>query len=165
MTCEHEGRMFLHPCPVCNTNDYWAKAASVLPGMDNPRSPQDLMDAAAKLARLEEEVDDLNRVLSKQSDILRRTANALHGGPLENGYWSHHDLPELVEQLREDLREATARVKSAMIEADHHGRFMRQQADEIQQLRELLSNLVECECGTTEHMDAARAALARKETP
>ena len=49
------------------------------------------------------EVDDLDRMLSKQSDILRRTANALHGGPLENGYWSHHDLPELVEQLREAL--------------------------------------------------------------
>lgn len=62
--CEHEGRTFLRPCPVCAVNDYWAKATSVLPGMDNPRSPQDLMDVAAKLARLEQENQEMRNELA-----------------------------------------------------------------------------------------------------
>jgi hypothetical protein len=33
-------------------------------------------------------------------DILHRTANALHGGPLPDGLWSWHDLPELAAKPR-----------------------------------------------------------------
>lgn len=43
---------------------------------------------------LEEDVRSSGYLLDRQSDILRRTANYLHGGPCPNGSWSHHDLPE-----------------------------------------------------------------------
>ena len=40
----------------------------------------------------------------KLANILRRTANALHGGPLPNGLWSFHDLPELATKLKEEKK-------------------------------------------------------------
>lgn len=42
----------------------------------------------------------------RMSQILRDTANALHGGPLGDGYWSWHDLADLATQLREDYENA-----------------------------------------------------------
>jgi hypothetical protein len=40
------------------------------------------------------------RLRERLADILTRTADALHGGPLPDGWWSWHDLPKLVERLR-----------------------------------------------------------------
>lgn len=39
----------------------------------------------------------------KLTRILHDTANALHGGPLENGLWSFHDLADLATAHREAL--------------------------------------------------------------
>lgn len=45
------------------------------------------------------ELEGLDKLNARMSDILNRTAIALHGGPLEMGMWSWHDLPELAEAL------------------------------------------------------------------
>jgi hypothetical protein len=42
---------------------------------------------------------EIEQLLEQMREILNRTANALHGGPLEMGMWSWHDLPELAEAL------------------------------------------------------------------
>ena len=77
---------------------------------DTKRMDDEIRTLRARAERAEKErdeakveVEDLARLIDKQSDILRRTANALHDGPLEDGYWSHHDLPELAARLREAL--------------------------------------------------------------
>ena len=49
---------------------------------------------------------DNERLIEMMSDILTRTANALHGGAPENGLHSWHNLPELVERLRKERDEA-----------------------------------------------------------
>lgn len=54
-----------------------------------------------------EEYDALHQTLSK---ILTNTANELHGGPLENGMWSWHDLAELAKALRESQKKAVAEL-------------------------------------------------------
>jgi len=48
-----------------------------------------------QIVELQMEVDDLVSLNHRLSDILDRTANALHGGPMDKGLWSFHDLPEL----------------------------------------------------------------------
>lgn len=50
-------------------------------------------------AELEQEVNEYADLCDRQSDLLRGTANALHGGPHPRILFSHHDLPELAEQL------------------------------------------------------------------
>lgn len=47
---------------------------------------------------------DEDIVRMRMSDILHRTANAVHGGPLENGWWSWHDLPELADGLYQAVK-------------------------------------------------------------
>ena len=54
--------------------------------------------AADEIERLRAEVDECDQLRERMADILHRTADALHGGPLENGLWSWHDLPELAEE-------------------------------------------------------------------
>jgi hypothetical protein len=48
--------------------------------------------ALAEVARLTEEYD---AILTRQSDLLTRTVNALRGNPPPLTSWSHHDIPEL----------------------------------------------------------------------
>lgn len=50
-------------------------------------------------SELEHEVEEYVALCDRQSDLLRGTANALHGGPHPKILYSHHDLPELAEQL------------------------------------------------------------------
>lgn len=83
------------------------------------------------------EVEDLARLLEKQSDILRRTANALHGGPLKDGYWSHHDLPELAARLREALLHAIQGSEAVAVWCERDSRmalrFARKLADDTRE--------------------------------
>lgn len=51
--------------------------------------------AEADLARVTKERDEYDAILSKSSDLLRRTANALKGEPEPLSSHSHHDLPEV----------------------------------------------------------------------
>lgn len=45
--------------------------------------------------RLQEEVEEYDATLTRQSDLLTRTVNALRGDPPPLTSWSHHDIPEL----------------------------------------------------------------------
>lgn len=68
--------------------------------------------------RLEEELNFA--LITKQSDILRVVADALHGGPLQDGWWSHHDLGELAQRQHGALVEARDLIKSVYV-ADRSG--------------------------------------------
>lgn len=56
-------------------------------------------EAADEIERLRDELSEDEVLRNRMSDILHATANALHGGPLENGLWSWHDLPDRAERL------------------------------------------------------------------
>jgi hypothetical protein len=58
---------------------------------------------------MEDEFADLHRLRDRLSDLLHATANALHGGPKENGLWSFHDLPELATKAMKRIAELEAR--------------------------------------------------------
>jgi len=47
---------------------------------------------------IETELAESDDLRNRMSQILRDTADALHGGPLEDGLWSWHDLPALATQ-------------------------------------------------------------------
>lgn len=58
----------------------------------------------AELAEANQEIADQYNLVGRLSKRLEDVANALHGGPLENGLWSFHDLPELAAQLLKDKK-------------------------------------------------------------
>jgi hypothetical protein len=64
---------------------------------------------ACKIEQLRKEADEDALLRQRMRRILRRTADALHGGSLEDGYWSWHDLPEIAERLRREGNEAAER--------------------------------------------------------
>ena len=45
--------------------------------------------------RLQKDVEEYDAILTRQSDLLTRTVNALRGNPPPLTSWSHHDIPEL----------------------------------------------------------------------
>jgi hypothetical protein len=49
---------------------------------------------------LAQELEENQQLRDRLSDLLNATANALHGGPKENGLWSFHDLPDLAAALK-----------------------------------------------------------------
>jgi hypothetical protein len=58
---------------------------------------------------LEQELKDVETLNKRLAQLLDETATALHGGPMENGMWSFHDLPELATALKkrcDDLEKA-----------------------------------------------------------
>jgi hypothetical protein len=57
---------------------------------------------------LNEELDDLRALNERLSNLLNDIANALHGGPKENGLWSFHDLPDLATKAMERIAELEA---------------------------------------------------------
>lgn len=62
--------------------------------------------------RAEAELSD--DLIGRQGNILRKVANALHGGELHDGEWSHHDLGELALDVvaeRDRLRGLLCRAK------------------------------------------------------
>ncbi len=61
---------------------------------------QGYCDFKARVAELQEEIEEYSLLQNKLSKLLTDTANALHGGPKENGLWSWHDLAQLVEQMK-----------------------------------------------------------------
>lgn len=72
----------------------------------------DLAALRIRILELEQELDETHGTLVRTGDILRATANAIHGGPLKDGFWSHHDLPELATLLRQGANaEALSRIK------------------------------------------------------
>jgi hypothetical protein len=66
----------------------------------------------ARLAQLEQEVTEDDQLRESLSDILKATANALHGGRLKNGSWSWHDLMTLAHGQRTALKAAAHALRS-----------------------------------------------------
>jgi hypothetical protein len=90
----------------------------------------DKCEAANEIEQLREEEETSDNVRKRQSDLLRGVANALHGGPLEDGWWSHHDLPELArtlvaenERLRAALGDLYGLVRKQGIDCDLRSRI------------------------------------------
>ena len=83
--------------------------------------------------RLQEEVEEYDATLTRQSDLLTRTVNALRGDPPPLTSWSHHDIPELaaekvaeVERLtaeRDALAAQVARVEALAEDWRYKGQF------------------------------------------
>lgn len=57
---------------------------------------------------LAQELEENQQLRDRLSDLLNDIANALHGGPKENGLWSFHDLPELATKAMERIAELEA---------------------------------------------------------
>ena len=74
--------------------------------------------------RLQKDVEEYDAILTRQSDLLTRTVNALRGNPPPLTSWSHHDIPKLaaekvseVERLtveRDALAAQVARVEEVL---------------------------------------------------
>lgn len=65
--------------------------------------------------RLRREVAELEHLNGKLARILHTTANALHGGEMENGLWSWHDLADLCHAQREALARLTAALAGTVV--------------------------------------------------
>lgn len=58
------------------------------------------------------DVEDADGVRERLSEILKATANALHGGSLKHGLWSWHDLHVIAEEQRSLLHTALHALRS-----------------------------------------------------
>ena len=63
------------------------------------------VDLMIKVNELKQELAEDEAIRERLSDLLHATANALHGGPKENGLWSYHDLPELAAKAMKRIAE------------------------------------------------------------
>jgi hypothetical protein len=98
------------------------------------------------------ELKDTECLCNRLSDLLEKTANALHGEPLENGYWSFHDLPELATKLKERSLCLEFTIRELLKGGEHEGECDNDQG--------MLNEGGACQ----KHCDAndAREAAARK---
>ena len=58
--------------------------------------------------RLQEEIEEYDAILTRQSDLLTRTVNALRGNPPPLTSWSHHDIPKLAAEKVAEVARLTA---------------------------------------------------------
>lgn len=54
-------------------------------------------------AELKQENEENFALITKQSNLLTATVNALRGDPPDDVLWSHHDIPDLAKELRERI--------------------------------------------------------------
>lgn len=78
------------------------------------------------LSEAKTELEDDDRLRGKLDKILTNTANALHGGPLENGLWSFHDLATIATAQRRALNAAYHALRSYQ-----HGNDSKELAEEV----------------------------------
>jgi hypothetical protein len=76
------------------------------------KQPSKKGKAMTALAKAKLDLAESDALRDRMSEILRGTANALHNGPLENGYWSWHDLPELADGLQSKLTAQLLEISS-----------------------------------------------------
>ena len=63
----HDAPKHYYECAETKAHaEFLEKTLSLLPGMDNPRSPQDVMDLMSRLHKAEEEVEQLKKELTGQ---------------------------------------------------------------------------------------------------
>lgn len=68
---------------------------------DTAKTCLDLAElAVARIRQLEQDNDEQDQLRERLATILENTANALHGRPHKNGFWSWHDLAERATRLR-----------------------------------------------------------------
>lgn len=67
-------------------------------------------------------------LIGRQAHILRKVANALHGGELKNGEWSHHDLGEIAIEKMAEIH----RLRALLTVAKNAGIIGRDLNDEIE---------------------------------
>jgi len=65
-----------------------------------------------RITRLEEQaferqsdLEEEDKIRNRLAQLLTETANALHKGPKENGFWSWHDLPKLAEDAMTKIKQ------------------------------------------------------------
>jgi hypothetical protein len=76
------------------------------------RTFQNLRDLTERITELtiqnnefkENEREEI-RIRTRLANLLHQTANALHDGPLEKGFWSWHDVPMLAAQAIAKIKE------------------------------------------------------------
>jgi hypothetical protein len=66
------------------------------------------LEAADLIEEMQAEEDLTMKLVARQGDLLRETAEALHGGKLHDGLWSHHDLPDIAAKMRQYLTDFSA---------------------------------------------------------
>jgi hypothetical protein len=66
----------------------------------NEQLRRELAQAFAEIEAQEHEEADNCELITSQGVILNAVADALHGGPLKDGWWSHHDLGQISTKMR-----------------------------------------------------------------
>jgi hypothetical protein len=68
---------------------------------------------------LEQELKDVETLNRRLAQLLDETANALHGGPMENGMWSFHDLPELATKANKRIADLENCIRELLKGGEH----------------------------------------------
>jgi hypothetical protein len=71
-----------------------------------------------KIAQATEGIEMFN-LITRLNKILTDSANAVHGGPMPNGMWSFHNIPELIIKLREEIEELKQKIERLENESLH----------------------------------------------
>ena len=112
--------------------------------------------------RLQEEVEEYDATLTRQSDLLTRTVNALRGDPPPLTSWSHHDIPKLAAEKVAEVERLTAE-RDALIAV---GKRQAARLARVEALAEEWDGDDSCDnrtCVPHRSADALRAALAGSE--
>ena len=80
------------------------------------------------IEELRAEAELCENLVGRQARILRTVANALHGGELKNGEWSHHDLGEIAIAKMAEIH----RLRALLTVAKNAGIIGRELNDEIE---------------------------------
>ena len=75
--------------------------------------PATFDDLRTQLKELKDDAAEVGPLHERMRGLLNRTAIALHGGELEMGAWSWHDLPERANALREAVAGSTKALEMA----------------------------------------------------
>ncbi len=75
-------------------------------------------DLRAERDAAREDASEYDGILSRQGDLLTRTANVLRGDPPALTSWSHHDIPELAQAMvsERDAARAALATLAAVVE-------------------------------------------------
>jgi len=65
-----------------------------------------------KIAKQEIELVAMHDLCDRLSKRLEAIANAFHDGPMEDGFWSFHDLPQLAQAHRDALKGALVALRA-----------------------------------------------------
>jgi len=99
------------------------------PARPNKRRTQ--LDLLRDMTTMRTELMESEKLRDRMSAILRQVADALHGGPLEDGYWSWHDLPELATKQYADVTALKDKLRTAEAGQAALALYLRTQPDPI----------------------------------